>query len=287
MSSLAAAMWDEWSALPIESERAASFEIAGVLSCAPVRERDGAALVGGSRLFVVRRLSRLWRASRIDSGNQLNFHVPASDGRVSVSVPPDLREELGGYPVNWDWLRGAWGVTGSLYVPKAGYCAAMRIRRTAPRVAAFLDMSAIRYGSRPARSGDATEILIRDQQDIVTFLNGMGLASSALMLEDRAVIRVARAQANRARNCDTANIGKSVEAAQAQTDLAERLRDAGLLPSLPAKLRELAALRLERPSATLSELGRLLSPPVTKGTVNYRWKSIKNWAQRQGQPAPS
>jgi hypothetical protein len=37
--------------------------------------------------------------------------------------------------------------------------------------------------------------------------------------------------------------------------------------------------RLQNPSATLEELGKALSKPVTKSTVEYRWKKLKILAE--------
>ena len=48
-----------------------------------------------------------------------------------------------------------------------------------------------------------------------------------------------------------------------------------MLETLPPTLRELVELRLEYPDASLGELGRRLSPPVTKSTVAYRWQEVQ------------
>ena len=52
---------------------------------------------------------------------------------------------------------------------------------------------------------------------------------------------------NRRCNCDTANLGKAVDAAQQQLIAIRRLRDSGKMDSLPEKLRDAARLREENP----------------------------------------
>jgi DNA-binding protein WhiA len=122
------------------------------------------------------------------------------------------------------------------------------------------------------------ELIVRDQQGIVDFLSRAGLTGASLWVEDKAILRAMRDQANRIRNCDTANINKTLRAAGEQTDLAQQLVRCGLLQALPPRLRELAEARLQHPEESLSELGKRLSPPVTKSTVEYRWKRLKSFA---------
>ena len=50
------------------------------------------------------------------------------------------------------------------------------------------------------------------------------------------------------------------------------------LDSLPDDLREIAILRLENPDLSLTELGGLLNPPLTKSGVNHRMKKILAFA---------
>ena len=54
-----------------------------------------------------------------------------------------------------------------------------------------------------------------------------------------------RNSVNRRLNCDSANLDKSVEAAQEQMEAIRRLQAAELLEQLPDKLQETAALRAQ------------------------------------------
>jgi DNA-binding protein WhiA len=128
------------------------------------------------------------------------------------------------------------------------------------------------------------EFILRDQQGIVTFLSKMGLTGISLILEDKAILRTMRDQANRMRNCDTANIKKALKAAEEQTALAHTLLQSGLLSTLPpcfqSCFQSLIEARLEHPEESLAELGKRLSPPVTKSTVKYRWKRLLELLER-------
>ena len=123
------------------------------------------------------------------------------------------------------------------------------------------------------------EMILRDQQKIVTFLSKLGLTGISLRMEDMAIMRSMRDRANRIRNCDTANIKRTLKVAEEQTALALRIQDTGLVDRLPPALRQLVEARLENPEASLAELGEGLSPPITKSTVKYRWQRLSGYAE--------
>ncbi len=79
---------------------------------------------------------------------------------------------------------------------------------------------------------------------------------------------------NRKVNCDTANVSKTVDAAQQQIDAIKKLTASGKLSELPPKLRETARLRREYPELSLRELAELTDPPVTKSCLNHRLRKL-------------
>ena len=83
-----------------------------------------------------------------------------------------------------------------------------------------------------------------------------------------------RGSVNRRVNCDSANLDKAVDAA------IERYASVHGLDSLPDKLRETAALRMDHPELTLSQLAALCDPPVTKSCLNHRLRKLMELAGR-------
>ena len=79
---------------------------------------------------------------------------------------------------------------------------------------------------------------------------------------------------NRRVNCDAHNLDKAVDAAQAQIEMIRRLAERMDLNELPPKLAEAALLRLDHPDLTLTELGQLCQPPITKSAFKYRLDKI-------------
>ena len=58
-----------------------------------------------------------------------------------------------------------------------------------------------------------------------------------------------------------------------------RIKETIGFDSLPENLQEIARARLERPEATLKELGESLNPPVGKSGVNHRLRKLSTLAE--------
>ena len=89
-----------------------------------------------------------------------------------------------------------------------------------------------------------------------------------------------RNSVNRRLNCDSANLDKAVEAAQEQLEAIRRLQACDLLEQLPDKLQETAALRLEYPELSLSELAEEFDPPISKSCLNHRLRKLMELARK-------
>ena len=85
--------------------------------------------------------------------------------------------------------------------------------------------------------------------------------------------------ANRAMNCDMANVNKTLDAALEQKNAIEKLRQRGALENLPDKLRQTALLRLQYPELSLTQLAERCDPPVTKSCLNHRMRKLMSMAQ--------
>lgn len=104
-------------------------------------------------------------------------------------------------------------------------------------------------------------------EDILAFI---GANKAAFDLMNEKIVREVRNAANRASNCDNANIMKSVSAGGRAADILRAFRDAGGFESLSPEVREAAELRVENESATLAELALMCETPVSKSGFNHR-----------------
>lgn len=122
-------------------------------------------------------------------------------------------------------------------------------------------------------------VYMKEGCQIVDILNVMEAPVALMDLENVRILKEMRGQVNRQVNCETANIHKTVSAAVKQLRDIEYIRDTVGLAKLPERLEEMARVRLEKPEATLKELGEALDPPVGKSGVNHRLRKLGEIAQ--------
>ncbi len=123
-------------------------------------------------------------------------------------------------------------------------------------------------------------VYIKEGNQIVDMLNVMEAHLSLMEFENIRILKEMRGNVNRQVNCETANINKTVSAALKQVDDIVYIRDTIGFESLPPGLLQIARARLEKPEATLKELGEDLEPPVGKSGVNHQLRKLCDMAQR-------
>ena len=126
---------------------------------------------------------------------------------------------------------------------------------------------------------NATGIYYKKADRIEDVLNLMQANNAFFEVMNRRIERDIIVQENRAVNCESVNIAKSVATAQKQLRAIEIIQNAGLLEKIGSELTESAKLRLENHSASLSELAALHEPPITKSTLNNRFAKIMKMAE--------
>ena len=175
------------------------------------------------------------------------------------------------------FLRGAFLASGSISDPEKFYhfeivCATEPKARQIQSIMATFDIEA-----KIVMRKRYYVAYIKEGSQIVDMLNVMEAHLSLMELEN---IRILRNRVNRQVNCETANINKTVSAAVKQINDIVFIRDTAGFESLPPGLAQIARARLEKPEATLKELGEDLEPPVGKSGVNHRLRKLCELAER-------
>ncbi len=127
---------------------------------------------------------------------------------------------------------------------------------------------------------DRYDIYLKEADQVVEFLRIIGANQGVLQFENCRVFKEMRNQVNRLVNCETANLDKSVKAGLKQVAVIKEIDSMAGLSILRPSLRELALLRLSYPEASLTELGKLLSPSLSKSGVNHRFREIYQVAKQ-------
>ena len=120
----------------------------------------------------------------------------------------------------------------------------------------------------------STVVYHKSAQQISDVLALMGASNSVFTMEDIRIRKQARGAANRAINCDEHNSERMLNAADTQVQAIRRLVIEKGLRSLPPALQEIAQLRLDNTDLSLTELGQLHEPPLSKSAVNHRMRRL-------------
>jgi len=276
-------VWDEWFSLPI-SAKGAPFELAGLLLGLPKQNRGEMKFFSGNRVWAFKRAILLCKQANAETVNLAQYmEIPSKyKGKIKLTLSNDIfgtltsSDPFSSKRNGWYWLRGLYGACGNIYSPKSGYHLVLRIHddEVANKAGMLLDFGKCNFSKR--FNNGANELMIRKQENIVHFFNGIGMNDLTLKIEDVAIFRTMKDKANRIVNCDSANISKSLKVANKLVAVAERIKSMQFYEKLSNNLKELIEVRLENPEASLSEIGSLLTNPVSKSTVKYHWDRLQN-----------
>lgn len=195
--------------------------------------------------------------------------VSEADGfRLGVSAPEAL---LISEEQKRAFLRGAFLGSGSCANPYRGYHLEIvtRNEELARQIA-----SLISSGGPEAKlmtRKDRTIVYLKGEE-VAGFLALVGANAPALAFENVRAERDFRNYVNRTNNCDTANIGKTVNASALQRKAIEIIEERMGLSRLPAPLYEAATLRMNHPEATLQELAEMAE--IGKSGMNHRLERL-------------
>ncbi|MGI6278929.1 MAG: DNA-binding protein WhiA [Acutalibacteraceae bacterium] len=172
------------------------------------------------------------------------------------------------------FIRGAFLACGNINDPEKEYRAEFNVKtkQAAEELQDLLEKHGIPL-KISARNG-RFQLYTKESSVIEDLLTFMGASRLTLDIIDTKIIKSVKNNINRAGNCDSANISKTVEASIRQRTAIEYLEKTDKLYSLPQELLEVALLRKNNPEATLKELCRLADSPLTVSGLSHRFAKI-------------
>ena len=176
------------------------------------------------------------------------------------------------------FLRGAFLAGGSVTDPEKRYHLDTGHAQASREVAALL--TEMGFLPHSVRRGGSSVIYFKQSEHIEDLLTTIGAPAAAMDIMTAKVDKEIRNGANRAMNCDMANVNKTIDAALEQKNAIQRLQENGRLERLPEKLRQTALLRLQYPEMSLSQLAEKCDPPVTKSCMNHRMRKLLEGAKK-------
>ena len=178
------------------------------------------------------------------------------------------------------FLRGAFLAGGSVTDPEKRYHLELDTGHAqASREVATL-LTEMGFLPHSVRRGGSSVIYFKQSEHIEDLLTTIGAPAAAMDIMTAKVDKEIRNGANRAMNCDMANVNRTIDAALEQKNAIQRLQENGWLERLPEKLRQTALLRLQYPEMSLSQLAEKCDPPVTKSCMNHRMRKLLEEAKK-------
>ncbi len=180
----------------------------------------------------------------------------------------------------WSFVKGVFLACGTITSPGNSYHMEFLARNeeVAARIASYLSD----LGVPPKiieRRGGLCGVYYKDSESVVDILGYLGANRAAFKLLDVKIYKDIRNNANRVANCEAANIGKTVAAANEQMRAIEIIIASGRADELSDELRQTLDLRAAFPDATLWELAQRHQPPITKSGVNHRLRRLVDFSK--------
>lgn len=176
------------------------------------------------------------------------------------------------------FLRGAFLAGGSISDPEKSYHFEITSSGETKAKQILDSINAFELDARIVERRRYYVVYLKEGSHIVDMLNVMGAHISLMDLENVRILKEVRNSINRQVNCETANMGKTIQAAVKQIEDIHYIMDTVGLDTLSEGLEEIAKVRLEYPDISLKDLGEKLSPPVGKSGVNHRLRKISQIA---------
>lgn len=123
--------------------------------------------------------------------------------------------------------------------------------------------------------GEHKTLYFKDSENIEDMLTLIGATGASLEVMNTKVYKDIRNRANRATNCDTANLERQNISARKQLEAIKVIENSPKgLSQLSDELREAANLRLKYPEYALSDLAAEFNPLLSRSGVNHRFKRL-------------
>lgn len=176
------------------------------------------------------------------------------------------------------FVRGAFLSGGTVIDPKKNY----NLEMVTPYLGLSRDMHRLLlkcgFDFKMVTRKSKYVLYLKNSEAISDFLTYMGAYQAQMELLNIKIEKEIRNDFNRTANSETANLEKTINASVRQVQAIEKIQRTRGLDSLPDDLREIAVLRLKHKELSLSELGMLMNPPLSKSGVNHRLKKLMELA---------
>ena len=212
------------------------------------------------------------------SAKRVSAFVRELDGTVGAPL-----SELADFRCDQCWrcfLRGVFIAVGTVTDPAKAVHAEflMSTLKRIDRLDEFLATNG--FPARKVMRGGRIGLYYKKNTELEELFTVIGAVHATLDMINLVIEKEIRNNENRATNCVAKNIARTVDAVAKQITAIEKLRDHGVLESLPEDLRMTGELRLKHDEASLAELASYHLPPISKSGLNHRLSRLMEMAEK-------
>ena len=207
------------------------------------------------------------------------------EGEVAERLLKKIDDPIIDYPLKIDrailindccisaFLRGVFISTGFISPPEKYYHAEIVTSHHSLADDLVLFLSEHNIKSKMSERKGNKVVYIKSAEAVKDFLALLGAMEQVFDYANTNILKDMRNNVNRIVNFESANIDKSVAAAEKQITEIEKLEKNGF-EGLNEQLKEVAVLRKENSDLNLEQLGKLCNPPLSKSGISHRLKKI-------------
>ena len=177
------------------------------------------------------------------------------------------------------FVRGAFLAGGSVTDPEKRYHLELATPHHSVSRESYSLLLDLGFSPRETNRAGNSLLYFKQADAIADFFITIGASNTAMDIMTAKVEKEMRNTITRQTNCDSANIDKTIAAAQAQMDAIRAIAKEYGIDSLPEPLKDAALLRITNPEASLADLATLSYPPVSKSCLSHRFKKILSLAE--------
>lgn len=179
------------------------------------------------------------------------------------------------------FLRGAFIISGTIARPKKGYsCELVTYNENMSYLAAEI-LESFDIKANTVKRNNYYVTYLKDKNSVNDFLNIVGAHKLMMDFMVTQIEKDVNNRENRALNCQTANLDRTISASAFQCRAIMELKERPIWDTLDERTRELAELRMQFFDLSLTAIGEKMSPPMTKSSVNRRMKKLIDLAEEK------
>lgn len=177
------------------------------------------------------------------------------------------------------FLRGAFLVCGSVTDPRKDYHIEFNVQKAKLCDDLMQIITDIGLKAKKIIRNNGYVLYSKDAESVEDFIGTMGANNAFLTVMQTRAIKDLKNQINRRSNFESANMSRSIEAGLKQVALIEGVLEKISLNDMTDDLSHLCSLRLENPDISLDELGKLMTPELSRSAVSRRFKKLEMIAE--------